>query len=348
MERTLPHGEASTQQSPANSLSLAGDGFGGTNTKSFFSPLSQGFLCRVQGHPPKNTMIKSSWHSTVRRKHFQSGPPWTEQTPVALPCTPGGAIPAATEKPVTKMKTTQAGQRNEEAQGRRCRYLLETVTSSRGVLCVYARTTSLATTLDGRHKSTQETRTMSGGTPMKSSSSGPFSLDRTLALSSASQVLEGKYTSAIHRPHCSRVQRGSLRTVPGAKLTNAMIIRCPWHAQNCMRKANVLGLCQSRLQFMHRHGILRSSGQAPSQATREYDPVGPSDRRPVSRCKRLSDLTTLPHHEPPAHPQIEIHTCFLWSAGIARLTVRLYSCALKSLLHHCQVIAQRGRYDSKQ
>ena len=63
-----------------------------------------------------------------------------------------------------------------------------------------------------------------------------------------------------------------------------------------------------------------------------------------------SELPQLPSHImslPPTLRSRYTHV-FLWSAGIARLTLRLYSCALKSLLHHCQVIAQRGCYDTKQ
>ena len=41
--------------------------------------------------------------------------------------------------------------------------------------------------------------------------------------------------------------------------------------------------------------------------------------------------TTLPHHEPPAHPQMRYTRVFLKSAGIGHLSERLYHCALKSL-----------------
>ena len=62
----------------------------------------------------------------------------------------------------------------------------------------------------------------------------------------------------------------------------------------------------------------------------------------------FSFITTLPHHEPPAHHQMRYTHVFSSRPELHVSTVRLYSCALKSLLHHCQVIAQRGCYDSKQ
>ena len=52
--------------------------------------------------------------------------------------------------------------------------------------------------------------------------------------------------------------------------------------------------------------------------------------RKVSQILRIT-APTLPHHEPPAHPQMRYMRVFLKSAGIERLSERLYQCALKSL-----------------
>ena len=94
--------------------------------------------------------------------------------------------------------------------------------------------------------------------------------------------------------------------LPERETRRGNLLNCPRRVQswNVMRLVPGEKFCNGSEQFGKRarvpYGELNSMNMKTAAAKARMSPKSMSS---------FSSGTTLPHHEPPAHPQIEIHTC---------------------------------------